>query len=273
MKNNYDIHAKYNSSENTPYMYLTLLFLLLALLGLPQNADAAPDWQAEITVSSGVAYNKLTLGADSTASNGYDAVWDSYAVMQGDIEAYFPHTEWGLIHEDFHRDIRAHAVGSAISWPITLNSTLIDAGFTISWDLTNVPAAYPVTLTDDSTGQQTDMRSASSYNFIYSVIRSFSIDITETSTCANLPARIAGAVPAYYSSIQAAYNAAGSSDTIQAHEAAFTEDLTINLNKSVAIEGGYDCDYTTVTGTSSLNGTMTISNGSVSIENLVMNVP
>ncbi len=267
MKN---IHNILNSGK-IPLKYLTVAVILFALLGLPQNSVAAPDWQAEITVTSSTAYNRLVLGTDSTATNGYDAVWDSYALMGGDIEAYFPHTEWGLVHQSFHRDIRAHAVGSTITWPMTVNSTLSNTVFTISWDLASLPVAYPVTLTDDSTGQQTDMRTVSSYNFTYTAMRSFSIDITETSTCANPPARIAGPVPVYYPSIQAAYNAAGSSDTIQAHEAAFAGDLNINLNKSVAIVGGYDCDYTTITGISSINGTLNISNGNVSIENLTMN--
>ncbi len=270
MKSKHNIYRTLKDGDNAQWKYLILSVLLLTLVILPHKAASAPDWQVEINVSSGSSYNRLVLGADSTATNGYDAIWDTYALMGGDLEAYFPHPEWGLMHQDFHRDIRAHAVGTTIEWPMTVNSTLINAGFIISWDLSALPAGYPITLTDESTGQQTDMRSASSYNFTYTAMHSFSIDITESSSCANLPARIAGPVPAYHASIQEAYNAAGSGDTIQAHEAAFAGDLNINLNKSVVIKGGYDCDYATVTGTSSLNGNLKISNGSVSIENLVM---
>jgi hypothetical protein len=47
-------------------------------------------------------------------------------------------------------------------------------------------------------------------------------------TCSNQPARIAGTIPAYYSTVQEAYNAAGDGDTIQSQAARFTGDLNIN---------------------------------------------
>ncbi len=42
-----------------------------------------------------------------------------------------------------------------------------------------------------------------------------------------------------------------------------------NQNKSVTMEGGYNCDYTVQTGNTTLNGTMTTSDGTLTIGNFV----
>ena len=84
------------------------------------------------------------------------------------------------------------------------------------------------------------------------------------------PVRIAGTTPAYYSSLQAAYDAAVDWDTIQTQALSFTEDLNINIDKSVTLEGGYDCNYLTVIGNTTLNGNMTISDGTITTGNFVL---
>ncbi|HDZ02228.1 MAG TPA: choice-of-anchor D domain-containing protein, partial [Nitrospirae bacterium] len=84
------------------------------------------------------------------------------------------------------------------------------------------------------------------------------------------PVRIEGATPVYYSTLQAAYNAAIDGDIIQSQAVIFTEDLNINRSISVTFEGGYDCDYTAVSGNTTINGTMTISAGTVTIGNFVL---
>ncbi|MFZ3136058.1 MAG: fibronectin type III domain-containing protein [Thermodesulfovibrionales bacterium] len=91
-----------------------------------------------------------------------------------------------------------------------------------------------------------------------------------TSGCANLPVRIARATPVYYSTLQAAYNAAENGDIIQSRDITFTENISVNRNISVTLQGGYDCNYTTNSGNISLlkgmiqtfvgGGTLTITN-------------
>jgi len=80
--------------------------------------------------------------------------------------------------------------------------------------------------------------------------------------------RIAGAVPVYYSTLQEAYDAAVEGDIIQSQDSVFTEDLNIDRNISVTFEGGYNCDYTAISGATVLNGNMMISNGTVTMENV-----
>lgn len=90
------------------------------------------------------------------------------------------------------------------------------------------------------------------YNAVYSA------------SCSNLPVKIVSTGTGY-STLQAAYDAAGSGDIILSQNALFTENLFIDLNKSVTFEGGYECDYSTRTGITSLNGNITLSNGTITI--------
>ena len=76
----------------------------------------------------------------------------------------------------------------------------------------------------------------------------------------------------YFTSIQGAYD---DPDTVDGHTLwsqgyVFTEDLYIDRAISVTIEGGYDCTYSTVTGDTFLDGNMTISDGTLLIENFVI---
>ncbi len=48
------------------------------------------------------------------------------------------------------------------------------------------------------------------------------------------------------------------------------EDLYADLDKSVAISGGYDCYYTDIIGKSSLNGNIIMSNGQVTVEGFII---
>jgi hypothetical protein len=80
------------------------------------------------------------------------------------------------------------------------------------------------------------------------------------------PVKIIGTPSAYYSSIQTAYYAAVSDDIIISQATVFTEDLLIDMNKSVLLEGGFDCDYSTGMGVTILSGNITISNGTLIIQ-------
>ena len=88
--------------------------------------------------------------------------------------------------------------------------------------------------------------------------------------CSALPVKVVGTSTNYYSTLQSAYNAALDGDTIQSQAIEFTENLNINLNKSVILDGGYNCDYTSNTGNTELKGTMTISGGTVKVKNFIL---
>lgn len=79
------------------------------------------------------------------------------------------------------------------------------------------------------------------------------------------PIRIAGSVPVYYSSLQAAYDDSNDGDIIEIRSVILSEDLYVHLNKSITITGGYDSAYSGVNGVTILNGNIEISNGTLII--------
>jgi len=79
------------------------------------------------------------------------------------------------------------------------------------------------------------------------------------------PIRIKGTPPVYYPTLQSAYDAAIEGDTIETRIVVLSEDLNANRNIAVTLQGGYNCSYSAVTNKTVFNGTMTISNGVVTI--------
>jgi hypothetical protein len=84
--------------------------------------------------------------------------------------------------------------------------------------------------------------------------------VTAAFQCQGLPVRNAVTL-IYFSSLQAAYNAANSGETIQIQAVLLTENPALNLNKTVTIIGGYNCDFTSVIGQTSIKGELSITNG------------
>ncbi|MEA1921237.1 MAG: PKD domain-containing protein, partial [Pseudomonadota bacterium] len=75
----------------------------------------------------------------------------------------------------------------------------------------------------------------------------------------------------YATSLQEVYNNNLTPDaTLQAHATNFTENLTLDLAKTVNIVGGYDCSYANNEMATTLNGILTINSGTLTISNLVI---
>lgn len=87
--------------------------------------------------------------------------------------------------------------------------------------------------------------------------------------CPYLPVKIYG-TSLYYSTIQAAYDAAVSGDRIMSRESTFIENLAVSANKTVTLDGGYDCSFNAKTGASTINGDMIISDGTLIVEDFVV---
>jgi hypothetical protein len=82
------------------------------------------------------------------------------------------------------------------------------------------------------------------------------------------PARIYGG--GYYSTLQETYNSAQNGNTIQSRDVTFVEDLNLNRNITINMEGGFDCDYLYITGKTTVQGSMTLNDGMVTIENFII---
>ena len=57
---------------------------------------------------------------------------------------------------------------------------------------------------------------------------------------------------------------------IQVQDGSFTEDLTIDWNKSVVLEGGCDGAFSTISGYTTLNGNINITDGVLTLENFIL---
>lgn len=80
--------------------------------------------------------------------------------------------------------------------------------------------------------------------------------------CANLPVQNMNTLSQYLT-VQDAYNAAGSGDTLRVQTGVFNLNITAGTHKSVVLEGGFDCNYENVIGTTRIAGTMLVSDGTV----------
>jgi hypothetical protein len=87
--------------------------------------------------------------------------------------------------------------------------------------------------------------------------------------CANLPVRINNIAPGY-STIPAAYAAASTGQTINMRETTFSGPLSLSDNFIITLKGGYNCDFTSNDGYSTIAGKMTISDGAVKITNVII---
>lgn len=88
--------------------------------------------------------------------------------------------------------------------------------------------------------------------------------------CPHLSVRIVS-TGAEFPAMQEAYDTAVSGDTIQSQAGTLTENIIYNLNKSVSVDGGYDCSYMdNIDRRTTLTGTMTISDGVVTMGNFVL---
>jgi outer membrane protein assembly factor BamB len=112
--------------------------------------------------------------------------------------------------------------------------------------------------------------SPSSLNVIVSDANLTGNNFTLTGTnCSNSPAMLALSNPEYFSSLHDAYAAAEDLNIIKAEGVNFTEDLNFDRPVSITLQGGYDCNYIIHSLYSTITGSVTISNGTASIENLI----
>lgn len=73
-----------------------------------------------------------------------------------------------------------------------------------------------------------------------------------------------------YPSLQSAYNAAPDLGVIRATAVVLTGGLTCNRPVAVTLQGGYDTNFTVVEGYTLLNGSLTVSDGTLTVDRLVI---
>ncbi|NVN92514.1 MAG: PKD domain-containing protein [Desulfuromonadales bacterium] len=93
--------------------------------------------------------------------------------------------------------------------------------------------------------------------------------VSVSGTCNALPVTIADTND-YYSSIENALNYAGNGATLQLQAVPLTDSPNIARNISFKLSGGYGCDYSMNPGYTIVSGVMTISQGTVIMENIIV---
>jgi subtilisin family serine protease len=86
----------------------------------------------------------------------------------------------------------------------------------------------------------------------------------------SLPVKIAENQANIYTSPQHAYNNALSGNTIISRAYSFSENLNLNQPVSVQLVGGYDADFVGKSNYTEINGSVTVSQGTVTIDNFVI---
>jgi outer membrane lipoprotein SlyB len=72
------------------------------------------------------------------------------------------------------------------------------------------------------------------------------------------------------SSIQNAISTADTQTTIRITEETYDEDVTLNSPKELILQGGWDSTFTTIQSSTKIDGSMTISDGTLTVENIVL---
>jgi hypothetical protein len=88
-------------------------------------------------------------------------------------------------------------------------------------------------------------------------------------SCINQPVKISGSL-SYYTTIQNAYANTPDGDAVQMMGKAFPEALTLQSPYSVTLQGGYECDFSSNPGYTTINSPLTIQGGAVIIENVII---
>ncbi len=156
-----------------------------------------------------------------------------------------------------------------LSWRDNSNN---ETGFTIRRKA-GINGAYTNIAVGPNVTAYTDIGLTPGVTYYYAVFASngatidsaYSDEVGTTPTIPTLPVKLGGT---YYSTLQAAYNAAPAGAVIQSQTTQLSETLNINRNISITIDGGYDLNFTTITGETKIKGMVTLSSGKITVRNL-----
>ena len=148
-------------------IFSTIILTTLLILGSAVTGLAA--WQLSLDVSTpdpnsdtGTATNKLTIGADPTATDAYDNKFDTGALLKGPVQAYLAHPEYVPGQQKLWRDFRHDTFPK--EWTVEVYSPGEASAINIKWGI-DAPNNLYFTLVDQDSKQETIMTTSSEYSY------------------------------------------------------------------------------------------------------------
>ena len=151
-------------------MHKTLFISIVALTFILTTAAASmASWQVNLEVSApdpasdtGTASNKLSIGTDPTATDGYDNKLDTPALLKGTVQASISHPEYASNQQKLWRDFRKDSLPQ--EWQIEVASSGTNNPIKISWKI-DAPGNLSFTLIDKDSNQEISMASSTEYSY------------------------------------------------------------------------------------------------------------
>ncbi len=258
------------------------------------TTDAMPP-SGTITINSGAAYTNttnVTLSLTCSDAHGCSQMqFSNDDVIYSDPEAYATSKAWTLTTDDEIKTVYVRFKDTPGNWSSPASDTILldtTAPITIASPPGGVYAGTVTLTCYDGPGSGCDKiyytadgSTPTTSSAIYSApipvsnttLKFFATDLATNSESVetevySAPQVMIGSVG--YSTIQAAYNAAVNGDMIKCRELTYIENLTVNGDIAVTLEGGYDAGFTTNYGKmTSLKGTLTttVGGGTITIKN------
>lgn len=145
------------------------IIILTTILTLTITATSLAAWQITLDVSTpdtasdtGLASNKLYIGTDPAATDGYDSKLDTPALLRGPVQAYISHPEYQASLQKLWGDIRKDSFPQ--EWQIEVASSGINNPVKVTWKI-DAPSTLSFTLVDKESNQEISMASSTEYSY------------------------------------------------------------------------------------------------------------
>ena len=233
-----------------------------------------PDSEIEITVydNEDVEYHFTPQQSqDRTAKSGtYDGSWSGKTNQSYDVSFIVSND----IVTQFKIKLRVYGAYCAvtITMLITGDRPISDDSFTYSGF---TPGTYGYTY--EYTGTFTDSTICSGTWYLYNNYCDGSGNGTWNATNNTVSPQLFvasdgscnGNTPCY-STIQSAIDSAATGSTINVTSETYIEDVVLDASKDLTLQGGWNLTFTAQSSNTTIAGSMTISNGTVTVENIVL---
>ena len=244
-----------------------MLFLILIASGIAFAETAVYTYDA--------AHRLIQVNENGTI---IEYQYDSVGNLQQRLRRFIATTDpadkyFGSIEAGNSSAPQTFTITNAGTASITLNTVGLSGADVSSFSLTNgcaglllpgTTCSLQITFMPTSTGTK-----IASAQVTFSDPATLKLDIPVTGTGFTQGVRIVRGTPVYFGTFQAAYNAAVSGEVIQIQAVTLVEDVVLNRDIAVSVEGGYDANFTTNNGgLTFIQGSIHTSAGSANMMNM-----